>query len=423
MAAQVAPTGNSPNGRSVDREVFLLSCAAFASAVALRLCDPMLPALARYFASTVGQAAMVVTATSVAYGLALLLFGPLGDHFGKFRVIAWACLASTVGALACALSPSLEALAIARAVNGATTAALIPLSMAWIGDVVPIQDRQTTLAKFMSGQVIGLVSGQAIAGFFADHFGWQWAFALLAAIYFWVGILLLSSLRRTRQLELAAHDATTALPSSGIDRIRLVLGNAKARFILALVFVEAMAAFGAMAFMPTFLHERFGISLFHAGLVVATIGLGGLGYTLFARRWVAALGPARLAWLGGSLLGIAFVLMVLAPAWGWGLVACVVAGLGFYQMHNTLQTMATQMTPAARGTAVSLFASCFFLGQATGVTLGAIAIDHLGAEWMFVAWALVLPAVGAVLARHLRRAEMISNRGRASPPEPGAKGG
>lgn len=388
--------------QSVDREVFLLSCAAFASAVALRLCDPMLPALARYFATTVGQAALVVTATSIAYGMAQLLFGPLGDRFGKFRVIAWACLASTAGALACAVSPSLEILALARALNGATTAALIPLAMAWIGDVVAIQHRQATLARFMSGQIIGLVSGQAIAGFFADHFGWRWAFALLGAIYCWVGVLLFASLRRNRPL-VAAGNAAPEAALSGIDRIRLVLGNAEARFILAVVFVEAMATFGAIAFIPTYLHERFGISLFHAGLIVASIGLGGLSYTLLARHWVKRLGQVRLARVGGSLLGAAFALLVVAPAWGWGVLASMVVGLGFYQMHNTLQTMATQMTPTARGTAVSLFASCFFLGQATGVAIGAAVIDRVGAPWVFGAWAVVLPLVGATLARHLRR--------------------
>jgi predicted MFS family arabinose efflux permease len=390
--------------RAVERDVVLLSFAAFASAVALRLCDPMLPALARQFDATVGQVAVVVTATSVAYGIAQLLFGPLGDHFGKFRVIALACLASTIGAFACALSPSLAALAAARALNGATTAALIPLSMAWIGDAIEFQHRQATLAKFMSGQVIGLVSGQAIAGFFADHFGWRWAFVLLGVIYLSVGSMLLASMRSKRQSDTARGDRSAAVGSSGIARIRLVLGNADARFILAVVFAEAMATFGAIAFIPTYLHGRFGISLFHAGLIVASIGLGGLGYTLFARRWVNCLGQVRLAWLGGSLLGVAFALLILAPTWGLGVIACLIVGLGFYQMHNTLQTMATQMTPSTRGTAVSLFASCFFLGQASGVALGAAVIDRIGPSWMFGAWALLLPLLGALLARHLRRA-------------------
>lgn len=379
----------------VNRVVFLLACAAFASSVALRLCDPILPALADEFGRTVGQAAVVITTTSIAYGVLQLVFGPLGDHFGKLKVVTLACLASTLGALACALSPSLELLALARGLNGATTAALIPLSLAWIGDNVSLEHRQATLARFMSGQIIGLVSGQAIAGFCADHFGWRWAFVLLAGIYLVVGLLLFAALR-------GQHAVSSAPQAHLPGRYRQVLGNPHGRFILAMICLEAIATFGVMAFIPAFLHARFGISLFHSGVIVATVGLGGLGYTLFARRWVQTLGTARLARSGGALLGLAFLLLALGSAWGWAVLACGLLGLGFYQLHNTLQTLATQMAPAARGTALSLFAFCFFLGQAVGVSVGALVVDQFGAAWLFAASALILPLTGALLARDIK---------------------
>ncbi len=389
----------------VDRVVILLACAAFVSSAALRLCDPMLPALARDFDTTVGRAAMVITATGIAYGLMQLLFGPLGDHFGKLKVVTWACLASTAGALACAASPSLDLLALARGLNGATTAALIPLSLAWIGDAVTMEQRQATLARFMSGQIIGLVSGQAIAGLFADHIGWRWAFVLLAGIYLVVGLLLLAALR--------GHHGTTsaATPTARAPgRYRLVLGNPHGRFILATIFIEAIATFGVMAFIPAYLHQRFGISLFHAGLVVATVGLGGLGYTLFAQRWVKALGQIRLARTGGLVLGLSFLMLGLGADWTWSVLACALLGLGFYQLHNTLQTLATQIAPAARGTALSLFAFCFFLGQASGAALGALVVDHLDAHWLFLASALVLPVTGMVLAGHIKARHRAQRR-------------
>jgi predicted MFS family arabinose efflux permease len=378
----------------VDRVVFLLAWAAFASSAALRLCDPMLPALAVEFRTTLGGAAVVVTATGLAYGFLQLVFGPLGDHFGKLRVVTWACLASTAGALACAASPSLDLLALARALNGATTAALIPLSLAWIGDAVDMERRQATLARFMTGQIVGLVSGHAIGGFFAEHLGWRWGFVFLAGIYLVVGLLLLAALRGQR--------AASAAPARVPGRYRLVLGQAHGRFVLAMIFVEAIATFGVMTFIPAYLHQRFGISLFHAGLVVATVGLGGLGYTLFARRWVKVLGPRRLARSGGLLLGVAFLMLGLGPDWPWGVLACGLLGLGFYQLHNTLQTLATQLAPEARGTALSLFAFCFFLGQAAGAGLGALVVDRWGAEWMFLGVAALLPLVGLVLARDIK---------------------
>ncbi len=374
--------------------VFLLAWAAFASSAALRLCDPMLPALAAEFRTTVGGAAIVVTATGLAYGFLQLVFGPLGDHFGKLRVVTGACLASTAGALACAASPSLDMLALARALNGATTAALIPLSLAWIGDAVGMAQRQATLARFMTGQIVGLVSGHALGGFFAEHLGWRWGFAFLAGLYLVVGLLLWSALRR--------QDVAAAPAARIPGRYRLVLGQAHGRLVLAMIFVEAVATFGVMTFIPAYLHQRFGISLFHAGLVVAVMGLGGLAYTLFARHWVQSLGQPRLARSGGLLLGLAFLTLALAGHWGWGVLASLLLGLGFYQLHNTLQTLASQMAPQARGTALSLFAFCFFLGQASGAGLGALVVDRAGAAWLFLGSAAVLPLLGAALARDIK---------------------
>jgi len=380
---------------AAGQDLLLLACAAFASAMSLRLCDSMLPALAREFQLSLGHAALVVTAAGVAYGCCQLLFGPLGDRYGKFRVLTWACLASTVGAGASAWSSGFQGLTLARACTGATTAALIPLSMAWIGDNVPLEQRQATLARFLSGQVIGLLSGQAAGGFFADHFGWRWGFVLLATIYLAVGVMLLHAMQRR------PHLAQGGTSGQG-GRMRSVIASRPARFVLVAVYCEALAAFGALAFAPSWLHQRFGLSLFHAGLAVATFGLGGLSYTLLARHWVARLGPRRLAASGGCLLGLAFAGLVLAPAWPIGMLACSLAGLGFYQLHNTLQTLATQMVPAARGTAVSLFASCFFLGQASGAAISGTLVDRLGAATLFGCAALLLPLVGAMVARHLR---------------------
>ena len=57
------------------------------------------------------------------------------------------------------------------------------------------------------------------------------------------------------------------------------------------------------------------------------------------------------------------------PSWHWFIPAVIVVGMGYYTMHGTLQTRATELAPQARGTAISLFAFFFFLGQATGPQL------------------------------------------------------
>ena len=80
----------------------------------------------------------------------------------------------------------------------------------------------------------------------------------------------------------------------------------------------------------------------------------------------------------------------------------LLAGIGFYFLHNTLQTQATQMAPHARGSAVTLFACLLFFGQSTGVLLVAQTVDHGGLEWAYTVSALGMLALGAVIARRVQ---------------------
>ncbi len=59
-------------------------------------------------------------------------------------------------------------------------------------------------------------------------------------------------------------------------------------------------------------------------------------------------------------------------------------GLGFYMMHSTFQTQATELAPQARGTAVSLFAFNLFIGQGIGAAAFGRVVDSLGYVPCFV---------------------------------------
>ena len=80
----------------------------------------------------------------------------------------------------------------------------------------------------------------------------------------------------------------------------------------------------------------------------------------------------------------------------------MVCGFGYFTLHNTLQANATQMAPEARGTAVSLFAASFFVGQSVGVTTGAHIAATIGPVWLFVVAAMLAPATGLTF-RYLRK--------------------
>ena len=72
-----------------------------------------------------------------------------------------------------------------------------------------------------------------------------------------------------------------------------------------------------------------------------------------------------------------------------------------------MQLNATQMAPATRGTAVSLFASSLFLGQSIGVLLAAALVGWLGSAAVMAGGALCLLAAGYVFAHALQQRDRL----------------
>ena len=143
--------------------------------------------------------------------------------------------------------------------------------------------------------------------------------------------------------------------------------------------------FGAFAYVGAHLHQRFGIGSGLVGVTIAAFGLGALVYALTAGRLVARFGQAGLLAIGITLLTAGYVTLALTP-WLWlASVAVAIVGLGFYMMHNTMQTEATQLAPEARGLSVSMFAIMLFTGQAVGVALAGAVLDRWGGTTLFLA--------------------------------------
>ena len=381
-----------------------LSLAAFGSASSLRVTDALLPSLATEFALPLGDASYVITAFAVAYGLSQLFFGPVGDRFGKYIVVAWACVACAVGAVLCGLAPSFSWLLVARVVAGATAAAIIPLSTAWIGDVVPYRERQPVLARFLTGQILGVSAGVLAGGLAADYLNWRVPFFGIAAIFVAVAALLFRLDRRLPAYARATHKAKGAAVPRTIAEFGLVIRRPWARVVLLTVFLEGALLFGAFAFIASHLHRVHGVSLSAAGSLVMLFGFGGLVYAVSAGTLVQRLGEVGLIRWGGGLLLLSLLVTGLGPTWWWAIPGCFLAGLGFYMVHNTLQINATQMAPERRGAAVAAFASCFYFGQSVGVGIAGALVERVGTRDIIAFGAVGLLAValnfGRLRARH-----------------------
>ena len=376
----------NPNPPVPVLAIAALALAALASGVSMRLADALLPRLAREFGVSLGQASQVVTVFAVAYGLAQLLFGPLGDRFGKYRVIGWSCAASALTAWLCALAHSHDALMAARLLAGASSSAVIPLAMAWIGDVVAYERRQPVLARFLIGQITGFAIGVWAGGYAAEHLDWRTPFYGVAVL-FALAAVLLQWVRRG--LPASAVAPRAAAPGNLLQRtlgeFGAVLVRPWARVVLVTVFFEGACLYGPFAFIAAHLHQRFDLPLSTVGALVMLFALGSMSYALGARLLIGRLGEVVLVRTGSVFMAAALGVLAFAPTWWWAMPACAVLGLGFYMMHNTLQTHATQMAPERRGAAVATFAASLFLGQSLGVGAAGLLVGVVGTGWVLSA--------------------------------------
>ena len=390
------------------RAIALLALASFASAANLRVCDPLLPQIAGQLGVTVGTASLTVTGFALAYGVLQVVIGPLSDARGRLRTVVLGSLWAGAATLVSATMPALEPLAVTRFFAGMGAAAIIPVAIAWIGDVVPYEQRQPVLARYISGQIMGIVFGQAAGGLLGDLIGWRFTLVLMGLVHVVAGLLLLAEMRR---LKIAPPTSGRVQWLGAAASARAVLRDAWVRTVLISVFIEGMAMFGALAYVGADLHERFGLSLGAVGALLAAFGIGALCYSLTAGRLVPWLGQARLALIGGAILAAGYASLALIP-WAWLAVPGIaMVGLGFYMLHNTLQTNATQMAPHARGLAVSLFAFMLFCGQSVGVVLAAPLMDRYGGRPIFLISALVVLSVAAWFCRQLVRRKAAQTAG------------
>jgi predicted MFS family arabinose efflux permease len=387
---------------ALKRTILQLSLATFSSMTIQRMCDPMLPELAREFGVGLGQAAAVIGWFAVVYGLAQIMYGPLSDRFGKYRVVSWTTLLSSIGCIGCALVGQLDQLVWARMLSAATAAAIVPVSMAWVGDAVRYEQRQEYLARLGMGSTMGIFGGQVIGGLFADTLGWRWAFVMMGLFFLFVGALLLRRHEKaSRLVPKAQNDDAQAM--SFPRKVWSVLQQARARVVLGTVLLEGASAFGVVALGASHLHEKHGISLTQAGVAISMFGLGGVSYAMMAGHFIRRLGERRMVRIGTVLFGLAFVVIAFTPDWRWAIVASFISGFGFFMFHNTLQVLATQMHPPQRATCMSLFAGTLFTGQSVGVIIAASLVASWGTTWVITAGAVLVIVMGQCIPMLLKR--------------------
>lgn len=372
----------------------LLRLAASLSSFDRFVIAPLLVTLAVALGVSLADATLAASLYYLFYGLMQPVWGMLSDRLGRVRVMRLALLGAALCGLLSAFSPNLAALVALRALTGGFFAAIIPASLVYIGDTVPIKHRQRELADLMAGTAVGTALAIVGAGLLASVVGgWRVAFAVPAVSAALLSLLLVRLPEPEREK-----------PEGPLAQIGKFFKCPWAVLVVSIAVVEGAIMLGFLTFLAPAL-EASGYAPATAGLAVGLYGLAVLGWTRVLRRLTSRVGPARLILAGGAMMAVGYAAAALEGGFlGVGVAAILVGGCQVL-MHSTLQNWATEVAPEARATVISFFAAGLFIGSGVATTLAAPLADAgaFGPLFSIAALAAVPLALVATLARRRYR--------------------
>jgi len=186
-----------------------------------------LPVIRTDLGASLEQLEWTVNAYTLTFAVFLLTGAALGDRFGRRRMFSLGLAIFTLGSVAAALAPSIEALNVARAAQGVGGAIVMPLTLTLLSAAVPPEKRGLALGAWGGIGGLAIAFGPLVGGAVVEGIAWQWIFWLNVPIGLVLVPLALRRLEESHGPEGKLDLPGLALASAGLFGIvwGLVRGN------------------------------------------------------------------------------------------------------------------------------------------------------------------------------------------------------
>ena len=338
------------------------------------------------------------------------LFGPfagsLSDRFPRKALVLGALIFWSFSTAATAFTHTFTQLVICRALGGLGEAFYFPAAMSLISDYHGASTRSRAMSLHQSGVYAGTIAGGALSGLIGQNYGWRSSFVFWGAAGLLLGLVFWFVLREPERG--MSDPALVVIPRQRAGLLESFADVLRQRRVVLLIVVFMAANFVAVVFltwMPTFLVQKFHMSLAMAGfsgtayLQIASVCgvlLGGLLADTLRRR---RNGGRLLTQAIGLLCGVPFLLLT-----GWTTRVAVLigglAGFGFFKgMYdaNIFAGLYDNVPVNRRGAAAGLLNSLGWLGGGFAPVLIAVAAARFGLGACISATAVIYLATAIAL--------------------------
>ncbi len=232
-----ADTATVENGRSARGALAGLSLSMLLSSLGISIANVALPTFAEAFAATLPQVQWIILAYLFAITTLVVSAGRLGDSIGRRRLLLAGILLFTSASVLCGIAPGLWLLIAARAAQGAGAAAMMALTIAFVGETVPKERAGSAMGLLGTMSAIGTALGPSLGGALIAGWGWRAIFFIsvpLGVLTFLLSYCYLPTERRSKGAQPNGFDA------KGMVLLALTLAA------YALAMTTGRGAFGVM---------------------------------------------------------------------------------------------------------------------------------------------------------------------------------
>lgn len=135
-----------------------------------------LPHMQATFSATQDQVSWILTSYIVSTAIFTPLSAYLSERIGTRPMLMFSFGGFAVASVLCANATSVETMVLYRAIQGATGAAVFPLSQSIMLDINTREQQGPAMAMWGVGMMVGPIVGPIVGGFVTDLWGWPWIF-------------------------------------------------------------------------------------------------------------------------------------------------------------------------------------------------------------------------------------------------------
>ncbi|MBU1417179.1 MAG: MFS transporter [Proteobacteria bacterium] len=367
------------------RMVITLLLSVYIALLGIGIIVPVMPVFATDLGASGFGLGLIIAAFSISRGLLQPMVGSLSDRWGRKRFLVSGLFVYTLIGLILPQAASVGNLVLIRALHGVGSAMIVPVAMAYMGDMAEEGKEGQAMSMLNIAIFCGIGTGPLVGGIFTDLWGMESAFYAMAALS---GVALILVLL---QMPASAEQTGVVRKMTLLQVMTSLLAGRRTRGILLARMSTMIIMVPTMAFLPLLMHQWFDASGLQIGLVIACrTFVNALLQTPFGRL-ADRRDKVWLLKIGCLVVSGVMCLVPLAGNFVCLLILFAILGVGEAVIWPVLGALATEEGRRyGQGSMMGIFNLAMSMGVLLGALGAGVSVDFLGLGPSFVIIGIVV---------------------------------